>query len=59
MKGFFERMKTECFYNHSLEDLSLDELKIYLKNYIEWYNNDRVKNTLEGWSPVQYRLRLF
>lgn len=56
-KGFFGRMKTECFYNHSIEELSLDELKTYLSNYIQWYNNDRIKNTLGGLSPVQYRLR--
>ena len=56
-EGFFGRMKTECFYNHSIEELSLDELKTYLSNYIQWYNNDRIKNTLGGLSPVQYRLR--
>ena len=55
-EGFFGRMKTECFYNHSLEDLSLEELKIYMNRYIQWYNNDRIKNTLGGLSPVQYRL---
>ena len=55
-EGFFGRMKTECFYNHSLEDLSLEEFKIYMNRYIQWYNNDRIKNTLGGLSPVQYRL---
>ena len=55
-EGFFGRMKTECFYNHSLETLSLEELKTYLNDYIHWYNNDRIKNTLGGLSPVQYRL---
>ena len=35
-EGFFGRMKTECFYNHSIEELSLDELKTYLSNYIQW-----------------------
>jgi len=49
-------MKTECFYNHSLEALSLDELKKYLDKYIQLYNNVRIKNTLGGLSPVQYRL---
>ena len=55
-EGFFGRMKTECFYNHSLEDLSLDDLKTYLDRYIQWYNNVRIKNTLGGLSPVRYRL---
>ena len=52
-EGFFGR---KCFYNHSLEDLLLDELKMYLDRYIQWYNNVRIKNTLGGLSPVQYRL---
>ena len=49
-------MKAECFYNHSPEDLSPDELKTYLDRYIQWYNNVRIRNTLGGLSPVQYRL---
>lgn len=49
-EGSFGRMKTECFYNHSIEALSLDELKTYLSNYIRWYNHDRIKNTLGGLS---------
>ena len=36
--------------------LSLEELKIYMNRYIQWYNNDRIKNTLGELSPVQYRL---
>ncbi|MBQ3774954.1 MAG: IS3 family transposase, partial [Ruminobacter sp.] len=32
------------------------ELKKYLDKYIQWYNNVRIKNTLGGLSPVQYRL---
>ena len=28
----------------------------YLDKYIQWYNNVRIKNTLGGLSPVQYRL---
>ena len=43
-------------YNHSLEALLLYELKKYLDKYIQWYNNVRIKNTLGGFSPVQYRL---
>ncbi|MBQ2675025.1 MAG: IS3 family transposase, partial [Prevotella sp.] len=26
-----------------------------LKEYIEWYNNKRIKLRLKGMSPVQYR----
>ncbi|WP_084761700.1 IS3 family transposase [Succinimonas amylolytica] len=38
-------------------DLSLDELKMYLDRYIQWYNNVRIKNTLGGLSLVKYRLK--
>ena len=33
-EGFFGRMKTECFYNHSLEDLSLKHTWIGIFNGI-------------------------
>ena len=31
------------------------EFKSALKDYIEYYNNDRIKLKLKGKSPVQYR----
>lgn len=31
------------------------EFKAALKEYIEYYNNERIKLKLKGKSPVQYR----
>ena len=33
----------------------LDKLKKELIEYIEYYNNRRIKSKLNGMSPVQYR----
>ncbi|MBO7435852.1 IS3 family transposase, partial [bacterium] len=34
---------------------SADEFVRRLKEYIEYYNNDRISLALNGMSPVQYR----
>ncbi|MDV5973206.1 IS3 family transposase, partial [Streptococcus canis] len=34
---------------------SLDELKVAISDYIDYYNNKRIKIKLKGLSPVQYR----
>ena len=35
---------------------TLGELISTIENYIYWYNNERIRLTLGGYSPVQYRL---
>lgn len=57
-EGFFGRLKNEMFYSRSWRDVSLDEFIACLDRYIQWYNNDRIKESL-GWiSPVEYRQSL-
>jgi transposase InsO family protein len=34
---------------------NVKELEMGLKQYIHYYNNDRIKIKLKGLSPVQYR----
>ncbi|MBQ2228824.1 MAG: IS3 family transposase [Bacteroidales bacterium] len=34
---------------------SIDQFKKALREYIRYYNNDRIKLRLKGKSPVQYR----
>ena len=48
-------MKREMFYGHESEFKSLDELKIAIEEYIEYYNNQRITKTLKGLTPVQFR----
>lgn len=53
MENFFGIMKSELLYLQNFK--SMFEFKSALKDYIEYYNNDRIKLKLKGKSPVQYR----
>jgi len=53
MENFFGLLKSELLYLRKFE--SIDELKKEIQNYIDYYNNKRIKGKLKGMSPVQYR----
>ena len=53
MENFFGLMKSELLYANEYK--SMEHFKKDLKEYIEWYNNKRIKVRLKGMSPVQYR----
>jgi putative transposase len=53
MENFFGILKSEMFYLNQFK--STEELKKEIDNYIHYYNNDRIKQKLNGLSPVQYR----
>lgn len=53
MESFFGTLKSEFFYLKKF--LSIGELQAGLKDYIRYYNNDRIKLRLRGLSPVEYR----
>ena len=53
MESFFGTLKSEYFYLNKFE--SVKELETGLREYIHYYNNDRIKTKLKGLSPVQYR----
>ena len=53
MEGWFGTMKTEFFHGKSFD--SVQSFKKELKEYIHYYNHDRIKLKLGGLSPVQYR----
>lgn len=55
MENFFGRMKNEMFYGHEYEFQSLEELKVAMEEYIEYYNTQRITVKLKGLTPVQYR----
>lgn len=55
MENFFGIMKREMFYGHEYEFKSLDQLELEMSNYIDYYNNKRIKTKLKGLTPVQYR----
>ena len=53
MENFFGLMKSELLYANDYS--SIEEFKQDLVEYIDWYNNKRIKAKLNGMSPVQYR----
>lgn len=53
MENFFGIMKSELLYLQKWK--SIEQFKFELKEYIRYYNNDRIKAKLKGMSPVKYR----
>jgi putative transposase len=53
MENWFGIMKTEFYYQEKFENVDL--FKKGLKEYIHYYNHDRIKQKLKGLSPVNYR----
>ena len=60
-EGFFGRLKNEMFYSCSWTGITIDQLIKELNKYIKWYAEKRIKLSLGGMSPLDYRrsLRLF
>lgn len=57
MENFFGLLKTELLYLQNFD--SIDHFIEELVNYIDYYNNKRIKGKLKGLSPVQYRIQSF
>lgn len=54
-EGFFGRIKNEFFYGRGWKGVSLHEFIRQLDRHFQWYNQERIKESL-GWvSSVQYR----
>lgn len=58
MEGFFGRLKVEFFYGRNRSGWSIDGFMGALDDYIHWCNEERIKLSLGGMSPVQYRRSL-
>ncbi len=57
MESFFGTLKSEFFYLSCFEDI--EQLQAGIRQYIHYYNHDRIKTKLKGLSPVQYRTQAF
>ncbi|MFZ5352578.1 MAG: IS3 family transposase [Bacillota bacterium] len=55
MENFFGLMKSELLYLQTFS--SVEHFRKELEDYIEYYNNKRIKCKLKGLSPVQYRIQ--
>ena len=58
-ESFFGILKSEIFYGYQKTFKSLNQLEQAIVNYIDYYNNKRIKVKLKGLSPVQYRTKSF
>ena len=59
MESFFGILKSEMFYGYEKSFTSLEQLEQAIVDYIDYYNNKRIKVKLKGLSPVQYRTKSF
>ena len=59
MESFFGILKSEIFYGYEKTFNSLEQLEQTIVDYIDYYNNKRIKVKLKGLSPVQYRTKSF
>ena len=53
MENFFGILKQEMYYGEPL--MTYEQLKQKINKYINYYNNQRIKEKLNGMSPVEYR----
>lgn len=54
-EGFFGHLKTEMFYDYNWDDYSIEEFIQEVDDYMHWYREKRIKATLGGLSPLDYR----
>lgn len=54
-EGFFGRMKNEMFYGRSWQATPCSDFIEQIHTYMKWYKENRVKVSLGGLSPAQYR----
>ncbi|MDT5997340.1 IS3-Spn1, transposase [Streptococcus pneumoniae] len=59
MESFFGILKSEMFYGYEKSFQSFKQLEQAIVDYIDYYNNKRIKVKLKGLSPVQYRTKSF
>ena len=57
-EGFHGRLKNEFFYNQDWRNTTIKEFIDQLDQYIHWYSEERIKISLGGLSPIEYRRSL-
>ena len=56
-EGFFGRLKNEMFYKKDWRKVSIDDFIAKIDDYIHWYNEKRIKMSLGGLSPLEFRMK--
>ena len=57
IENFFGVLKSELFYLKKYK--SIDQLKEEIEEYINYYNNERIKSNLNKMSPIKYRAHYY
>lgn len=55
IESFFSHLKSEALYLNKVSNMETT-IEI-VKNYIDFYNNERIQKKLNGLSPVEYRIQ--
>ena len=48
-------MKNEMFYGEKWDKISVEEFISIINQYMQWYRDKRIKLSLGGLSPMEYR----
>jgi transposase InsO family protein len=57
-EGFFGSLKNEMFYGVPWVGVTVETFIQKINTYMEWYRRVRIKISLGGMSPIEYRQRL-
>jgi len=57
MENFFGLLKSELLYLQEFD--SIEDFRMQLEEYMDYYNNRRIKGKLKGMSPVAFRIHSF
>jgi transposase InsO family protein len=57
IENFFGTLKSEMFYIQKFANV--EELKHEIKQYINYYNNERIESNLNKMSPIKYRAHYY
>ena len=55
---FSSSLKNEMFYNRSWQGIGTKQFIPILNDYLIWYREKRIKLSLHGLSPIEYRRKL-
>lgn len=56
IESFFSILKTECIYLK--QNLQKEEIEEVVKNFIMYYNNERLQEKIQELAPMQFRQQI-
>ena len=56
--GCYSSLTNEMFYGEKWDKISVEEFIRIINQYMQWYRDKRIKLSLGGLSPMEYRRSL-